>query len=793
MPVSTILIVEDDRLSIKIIKRAFQKALLTNPLQIVTDGEEAVNYLAGEGKYADRTLYPLPSLLLLDLNLPRRSGHEVLNWHGKQSELKDLPFVILSSSNKSDDIEKAYELGAKSYLIKPVMPDSLKEIVDIFTLLPQDNPHILLLDDDPDIQILAIRELRKAFPRMEVERVSLPEELPPALERGGYDLVITDYEMRWTDGMKILRIIKARWPECPVIMFTGSGSEEIAAEAMKAGLEDYIIKKPKHFARLPGAVRLALARARHRRNAKQADARYRRLFESIPIGLFQCSPSGLITNANPAFCFILGHGDPSSFLNRELTDIFSRREDAERFQKLLGQNAWVHDFETQLTRRDGAVIWGVINARIVTDESGQPLSCEGTLEDITMRKHAEEALLESEGKYRAVVENSLVGFYVMQDGVFRYVNKRCCDICGYSYAELVDRSGLLDYVHPDDKAMVEHELSKQLAGDVEDIEYECRCIKKDGDIITVKILGRLVHYNGRPAAAGSVIDMTREKNLESQLRQAQKMEAVGTLAGGVAHDLNNILTVLIGCGSLLQMQLDKEHPLQKYVIQILSSTEKAANLTKSLLAFSRKQPITLVPIKLNDHIRKTSAILHRLLTEDIELRMVLTDEDTSILGDQTQIDQILFNLAANARDAMTGGGVLTIETKIIETDEYFLQLEGIKEPGRYVLLSVSDTGTGIDARTREKIFDPFFTTKEAGKGTGLGLSTVYGIVRQHNGLYPRCQRTKLRDEPQHLFSRHDIGIRTGSRSRHTAGKRCRDHSGGGRQRRRQAVHRRNPD
>jgi len=240
-------------------------------------------------------------------------------------------------------------------------------------------------------------------------------------------------------------------------------------------------------------------------------------------------------------------------------------------------------------------------------------------------------------------------------------------------------------------------------------------------------------FNGRPAVTGTIIDITREKTLEAQLRQAQKMEAIGTLAGGVAHDFNNILTALTGYGTLLQLRLDKNDPLQRYVDQILSASMKGASLTRSLLAFSRKQPITLNPVNLNNIIRGTEELLKRLLTEDIILKTILTSDDTMIIADSTQIDQILFNLVTNARDAMPKGGSLTIETQLIDLDIQFLEVHGFGQPGKYVLLSISDTGIGMDKAVKEHIFDPFFTTKEVGKGTGLGLSTVYGIVKQHNG------------------------------------------------------------
>jgi two-component system cell cycle sensor histidine kinase/response regulator CckA len=355
------------------------------------------------------------------------------------------------------------------------------------------------------------------------------------------------------------------------------------------------------------------------------------------------------------------------------------------------------------------------------------------LKDITERKDAEAALFESETKYRTVVENSLVGFYIIQDNLFRFANKRFCEIFGYTYEEIVDVLGPSDLTYSEDRGTVEENLRKRLFEGIDSIEYEFRAARKDGAIIALKVLGSSTLYNERPAATGTLIDITKEKTLESQLRQAQKMEAIGTLAGGVAHDFNNILTALTGYGTLLQLKLDKGNPLQHYVDQILSASMKGANLTRSLLAFSRKQPISLNPINLNDIVTGTEKLLKRLLTEDIILKTLLTPDNIMIMADPTQIDQILFNLVTNARDAMPKGGSLSLTTKAVILDKEFVAIHGFGQPGHYALLSISDTGTGMDAVVKEHIFDPFFTTKEVGKGTGLGLSTIYGIVKQHNG------------------------------------------------------------
>ena len=228
-----------------------------------------------------------------------------------------------------------------------------------------------------------------------------------------------------------------------------------------------------------------------------------------------------------------------------------------------------------------------------------------------------------------------------------------------------------------------------------------------------------------------------KKSLQAQLLHAQKMEAVGTLAGGIAHDFNNILTAIIGYGNVMRMRLKGDDPHREYLDQILSASERAANLTRSLLAFSRKQVINTRPVNLNEIIRIIQKLLARLIGEDIELRVALSESDPVVMADSGQLEQVLMNLATNARDAMPGGGCFAVTTEVVTVDEQYASLHGYGEAGRYAVITVSDTGVGMAEETRARIFEPFFTTKEMGKGTGLGLSIVYGIVKAQRG-YVNC-------------------------------------------------------
>jgi signal transduction histidine kinase/CheY-like chemotaxis protein len=264
--------------------------------------------------------------------------------------------------------------------------------------------------------------------------------------------------------------------------------------------------------------------------------------------------------------------------------------------------------------------------------------------------------------------------------------------------------------------------------------YELKIVTKTGEERWVDFTTGSIEFDGQPAALGTAYDITERKKLEEQFRQSHKMEAVGLLAGGIAHDFNNILTAIIGYGNLVKMKLAANDPLLNYVDQILSSSERAANLTHSLLAFSRKQIINPHPVNINEIIHGVGKLLTRLIGEDIELKMDLEDRELIILADTGQVEQVLMNLATNARDAMSaGGGTLTIKTEHVELDQDFINNHGYGSLGRYALLTVADTGVGMNGLTQARIFEPFFTTKEMGKGTGLGLSMVYGIVKQHEG------------------------------------------------------------
>ncbi|HEX2966903.1 MAG TPA: PAS domain S-box protein [Syntrophorhabdaceae bacterium] len=396
--------------------------------------------------------------------------------------------------------------------------------------------------------------------------------------------------------------------------------------------------------------------------------------------------------------------------------------------------------EHRIIRRDGETRHILVRKRTVKDDSGSSPRVYGTNQDITERKRAEELLHKSEEKFRKAFYTSpdSININRLTDGLYVSVNRGFSETMGYSEDDIKGKTSveLNIWDNTDDRARLVKGLRED--GKVENLEARFRA--KNGSIVYGLMSASVIDLEGVPHILSVTRDITQRKQseeeksrLESQLLQSQKMEAIGTLAGGIAHDFNNILTVISGFGALLKMNTKAGDPKEAHIDQILTASEKAAQLVQGLLAFSRNQQISLKPLDIDNTIKATSKLLTRLLTEDIELRTRLSQRNRVTMADASQIDQMLFNLASNARDAMPHGGTLSIETDVVELDDEFVNLHGYGNPGEYVLLSVSDTGAGMDEATRERIFEPFFTTKDVGKGTGLGLSTVYGIVKQHNG------------------------------------------------------------
>ena len=350
------------------------------------------------------------------------------------------------------------------------------------------------------------------------------------------------------------------------------------------------------------------------------------------------------------------------------------------------------------------------------------------------REEAEENLR----KLSQAVEQSPVSIVITNvKGEIEYVNPKFTQITGYSREEVLGQNPRILKSGETSWEDYEQLWATINSGNTWQGEFHNR--RKDGELFwEAATISPIKCTSGEITNFIAVKeDISERKSLERQVRQALKMEAISTLAGGIAHDFNNLMTAIIGFGTLLEMRMSPDNPLRKFASNILSAANRAASLTKSLLTFSREQPLDTKVVDLNHVIRNIETLLPQVVREDIECRLLLSEEELTIFADQGQLDQIVLNLATNSRDAMPNGGVLSISTMLMEMDQQFINAHGYGTIGNYAVLTVSDTGAGMDPAIRQRIFDPFFTTKEVGKGTGLGLAIIFGIVKQHRG-YISC-------------------------------------------------------
>jgi PAS domain S-box-containing protein len=459
---------------------------------------------------------------------------------------------------------------------------------------------------------------------------------------------------------------------------------------------------------------------------RESEAKFRSYVESSPLAIFVADPEGCIVDANRAAVELLGY-DVATLLQMHVWELHPIEDREEGHKALVASDrGGLLDAAFRFQRKDGSLLWVALSTTTVGD--GFSLAY---CSDITSHKLGEETLQTTAARLMRAEEVSRTGNWeldLLTETIHASLGaSRIYGLAGSEWPLAEVRRIPL----PEFRATLETAMRALIE---EDVPYDVEFKIQRPDTDTIVDVHSVAKYDvERKTVFGVIRDVTDRKRLEEQLRQAQKMEAVGTLAGGVAHDFNNILTVIMGFGNLAQMSAGPEGRLRSFIDQIVLSAGRASELTQSLLAFSRKQKISLDPHQVNSAVSQTAKLLRRLLTEDIELKVELDEGADIALVDIAQFDQVLMNLTTNARDAMPRGGSITIRTRTTQIDEEFRKERGFGEPGEYICISFSDTGTGMDEKTMTRIFDPFFTTKEVGKGTGLGLASVYGIVKQHGG------------------------------------------------------------
>lgn len=472
----------------------------------------------------------------------------------------------------------------------------------------------LIIDDSAADRELVIWRLQKDFPDCEFVEVGRQVELDRALAEDHFDIVLTDYQLYWTNGLQIFNTCKERFPDIPVIMFTGTGNEEVAVEGLRSGLANYVLKK--NLDRLPHAIHETLEKAHLQKQYAEAlqqlrasEERYRELFEQGLTGVFVTDARGQLLTCNPAFARIFGFDSSNEALTINLSTLYPAIEQFTAFIELLQREKRLASYEVEMRHRDGRSLYLIAN---------------------------------------------IVAKFDQQD-------------------QLVEIKGYL-------------------------------------------------------------FDNTERKRLTEQLQQAQKLESLGMLVSGIAHDFNNMLGGILGYASRGLTRVHRGHPLYDNLMHIQEIANRAAKMTQQLLAFSRRQVIEPADVDLNEIIENLLDFIGKILADQVEIEFQPDAQLKTARVDYAQIEQVLMNLCINARDAMPNGGKLIIKTANLCPDEHMHHLYPQISTNAYVMLTVSDSGIGMNEHTRSQIFEPFFTTKPLGKGTGLGLSMVHGIIAQHNGF-----------------------------------------------------------
>jgi two-component system, cell cycle sensor histidine kinase and response regulator CckA len=465
------------------------------------------------------------------------------------------------------------------------------------------------------------------------------------------------------------------------------------------------------------------------------DTLFRDLVERSLAGIYVIQ-DGRYVYVNPKLAEVFGYTVPEVLAMKNWIELISaedRAMAAEQVRRRFSGEVTSAHYVYRGRRKDGAILDAEVLGN-TTMLNGR-LAVVGTLLDISERRLRSEQLRAEEERFRSAFDLSGVPM-VLTDLEHRFVraNTAFANLFGYSPEEILKLT-MPAITHPDDLTESFSRRQGLLSGEVSFFQMEKRYLHKDGRLIWGLTNVSLIRdAQGLPKQyVGQVQDITERKRAEEQLRQAQKMEAVGQLAGGIAHDFNNLLTIICGYGELLLQQMSPSNPVRAGLEQIYKAGERATMLTRQLLAFSRREVIEPKLLDVNHIITDAERMLRRILGEDISLSTALSANLPRIKADLGQIEQVLLNLCVNARDAMPRGGRLTIETALKELDEEYAQAHVGVRAGRYVMIAVSDTGCGMNEATKARIFEPFFTTKGVGKGTGLGLSTVFGIVKQAGG------------------------------------------------------------
>jgi len=594
---------------------------------------------------------------------------------------------------------------------------------------------ILIAEDSENDVEMVMSELRLAGFEPSWQRVETEPDFMAGLATRP-DIVLSDFAMPRFSGLRAADLNRTSGLDIPFILISGTMGEDTAVEAMKRGATDYFLKD--RLGRLGVAVEQALAQKKIRVAQKQAEAAlrlFRTLIDRSNDGIEVCDPeTGFFLDVNETACERLGY-TRQEMLALRVTDIEIGAQDMRSWQERVKEirRMGATTIEGRQLCKDGSTFPVEVNVRHVMLDREYLIA---SVRDITERQRSEETLRESEERFRQLAENIDEVFWITNPDMTEliYVSPAYEKIWGRTCASRhAAPIGWLEAVHPEDRDGVAQAATNLVKSGIYDVTYRIHRPDKSE---------RWIHDRGYPVrnAAGDIYrmvgtaeDMTEKRRLEEQFRQAQKMESIGQLAGGIAHDFNNILTAMVGNVYLIQMDAGDNVLVLNAVEEIAKATERAKELVKQILTFSRQGKQERGATELNPIVLEALKLLRASVPSTIRMQTDLS-QSPAVLANATAIHQLIMNLGTNAWHAMRDQpGILKIETRTLTVDEALVKELPDLRPGQYVQLSVSDTGCGMDRSTLERIFEPFFTTKKVGEGTGLGLAVVHGIMKSHDG------------------------------------------------------------
>ncbi|MEP6494916.1 MAG: response regulator [bacterium] len=618
-------------------------------------------------------------------------------------------------------------------------------------------PRILLVEDNPgDVVLLRQMLSETTARRFEIEEVSRLSDAARRAACGGLDLIVLDLTLPDSSGIETFETMRRAAPTIPIVVLTGSDDVRLGLTAVDEGAQDYLVKGEMDGHALARALLFAIGRDRFHAHLKleprtsvdgpvapdpkRVEENFRQLADNIAEVFYvmdvDCKQTHYI---NLAYERVWGQSckslyeNPSSFFD-PLSDV-----DRARFVSCVARvHAGEHPapIEFQVSPLGRTPRWVVAHAVPIRNERGEIYRVSGFALDVTERRHAQEAMLASERRLLTLFET--VDLFVMlldAHGNVEYLNPFALRLTGYSHDEAFGQNWATCFVPESQRTQMSDALH-----DLTEFDHHARIripiVTKAGAVRMISWRNAALRDDkGTPTGCLSVgEDVTGNDLIEEQYRQADKLDAIGRLAAGAAHDFNNLLTVVITSAELLRTSFAPGDQSLEDLEAIAQAADAAAALTRQLLVFGRPEATARKEIAMEDVVARSVKLLRRVVDEDIAIHTALKPTPSTVMIDSGQLEQVIMNLAVNARDAMPHGGTLAIETSTVDLDVAYASAHWPAFPGNFAVLTVSDTGVGMDEATRARIFEPFFTTKEAGKGTGLGLATVYGIVKQSGGF-----------------------------------------------------------